>query len=225
VTGGSAPPAQPAEICDQSDNDCDGAADEDFNLFVDEGNCGTCGTVCESNQSVNSCVSGVCTPTCSFGWVNGDGNPNNGCETLLNTNPVCSSYEDIGSVSGDSGSATITTNGVGEKWLRLTITEDSTADVYLSATVILTAPDGVDYNLYAYCFNCGSGAVASSTLGANSADTIRLRANDDAPIFGEDDTHVVYIEIRFHSAPSAASGTWTLTIQGNTAVNSETCNP
>lgn len=222
VSGGVAPPSQPAETCNGADDDCDGAADEDFDLLTDPSNCGTCGTVCESNHSVNACMSGVCTPICAFGWVDSDGNPNNGCDTLLNTNPACTTPTYIGSVAGDSGSETLSRAGVGEAWLRMTIREDNVLTDYLSATVTLTAPGGVDYDLYAYCFSCGGSLAASSTVGPNGTDQVYLRANDDDFVA---DTHDVILAIIFRSAPSSGTGAWSLTVTGNTAVGLQTCNP
>jgi len=53
------------EICDGLDNDCDGAADETFDLGNDRLNCGTCGNVCEGVSG--QCVGGVCGPLLSSG--------------------------------------------------------------------------------------------------------------------------------------------------------------
>ena len=46
------------EVCDAVDNDCDGLADEDFDLDTDADNCGSCGHVCGAG---GACVSGACT--------------------------------------------------------------------------------------------------------------------------------------------------------------------
>ena len=48
------------EVCDGLDNDCDGSADEDFNLLTDENNCGTCGNVCNFANAESICLNGVC---------------------------------------------------------------------------------------------------------------------------------------------------------------------
>ena len=69
------------EICDGQDNDCDGTADEDFDLASDPRFCGGCGQVCRLPAAVNGCVAGVCTVrSCLAGFVDLDGLPQNGCE-------------------------------------------------------------------------------------------------------------------------------------------------
>jgi hypothetical protein len=43
--------------------------------------CGACGAVCARNNAVTSCSTGACQfVSCNAGWVNLDGDPNNGCE-------------------------------------------------------------------------------------------------------------------------------------------------
>ncbi len=69
---------QSSEACDGIDNDCDLAIDEEFNLFTDEANCGTCGRACGSGQS---CVNGHCT------WDE----PQNGCVSSTET---CNGVDD-----------------------------------------------------------------------------------------------------------------------------------
>ena len=47
-----------AESCDQKDNDCDGAVDEDYNFDTDANNCGRCNRRCVFNSDV--CIDGAC---------------------------------------------------------------------------------------------------------------------------------------------------------------------
>ena len=53
-------------------------------------NCGGCGIVCNPPQATSTCTTGTCTlSSCNGGFGNCDGNPSNGCETLMNTNSNC----------------------------------------------------------------------------------------------------------------------------------------
>ncbi|MCB9522715.1 MAG: putative metal-binding motif-containing protein [Myxococcales bacterium] len=70
-----------AETCDGQDEDCDGVADEDFDLLTDPNNCGRCGLTCQANGGVSECQNGACVLTdCQPGFIDLDGNPANGCE-------------------------------------------------------------------------------------------------------------------------------------------------
>jgi hypothetical protein len=72
------------EVCDGVDNDCDGAADEGFDLQNDPQNCGQCHRECAFFKGVGACVSGECTlEACVGGYVDKDGDPDNGCECML----------------------------------------------------------------------------------------------------------------------------------------------
>ena len=47
------------EVCDELDNDCDGEADETFDLTSDPLNCGACGTSCDDGEA---CCNAGCLP-------------------------------------------------------------------------------------------------------------------------------------------------------------------
>ncbi len=71
------------EVCDNLDNDCDGVADEGYDLQVDVNHCGSCNHGCTANAPPNmrttGCVSGVCQYVCLAGFYDLDaGVP--GCE-------------------------------------------------------------------------------------------------------------------------------------------------
>jgi len=79
------PSADPTEICDNVDNDCDGVVDNGFDLTTDANNCGICGHVCSLLHGSSSCSPGAEGPTCVVdscedGWHDIDKVDANGCE-------------------------------------------------------------------------------------------------------------------------------------------------
>ncbi|MCA9545855.1 MAG: putative metal-binding motif-containing protein, partial [Myxococcales bacterium] len=75
------PTADPAEICDGRDNDCNGAVDEGFDLNADPSHCGQCNRVCQIDRATPACDGGQCViEACEAGWWNNDRDPANGCE-------------------------------------------------------------------------------------------------------------------------------------------------
>jgi hypothetical protein len=71
------------ELCNNLDDNCDGRIDEGFDLQNDPANCGACGKVCTSPNSLAvSCVAGACASVtaCQPGYKDLDGKISNGCE-------------------------------------------------------------------------------------------------------------------------------------------------
>ena len=57
------------EICDQIDNDCNGTADDGFDLDTDVQNCGACNTPCSDLPHASvACTAGKCEYTCEDGF-------------------------------------------------------------------------------------------------------------------------------------------------------------
>jgi hypothetical protein len=76
--GGVSP--QP-EGCGGSDDDCDVAIDEDFDLLSDESNCGACGFVCSLPSVTSVCTNGVCQiEKCDVGFYDLNKDVSDGCE-------------------------------------------------------------------------------------------------------------------------------------------------
>ncbi len=72
------------EICNGLDDDCnlevDDVSPELTQLKNDHLNCGACGNRCQAANADPRCVNGLCDFTCSGGWSDIDGLPDNGCE-------------------------------------------------------------------------------------------------------------------------------------------------
>jgi hypothetical protein len=69
------------DTCNGLDDDCDGTADQGFNLMIDPRNCGMCGRTCSFMNAVAGCTMGSCTLiACRPGFVDLNANPADGCE-------------------------------------------------------------------------------------------------------------------------------------------------
>jgi hypothetical protein len=98
-------------ICGAGYANCDGNPNNgcETNLQTSTNNCGACGTACANPNGTTSCVSGVCSPVCSTGWGNCDGNPNNGCET--STSSSLSNCGSCGATCTNANGTTVCTSG------------------------------------------------------------------------------------------------------------------
>jgi hypothetical protein len=146
-------------------------------------------------------------------------------ETDLNhdDDPVCTTAQFfLGSVSGDVGSNVVADTWYDEEFDRVTITEDNLGIVYLSATVQLVSPPGLDFDLFVYCLTCGGTPAGSSTIRGldGHVDSVQVR-RDDSLLPTTDDSFDVVVEVRHVSGASCAS--WQLNVTGNTVVDAPTC--
>jgi hypothetical protein len=72
-------------VCNDGFGDCDEDADTgcESDLADDVANCGACGAACENEHGRTRCIDGQCIPTCSQGFADCNEDPNDGCETDL----------------------------------------------------------------------------------------------------------------------------------------------
>lgn len=62
------------ETCNNVDDDCDGATDEDFDTLADVNNCGMCGVRCAVANGTPACAAGTCgVARCDTGYTQRDG--------------------------------------------------------------------------------------------------------------------------------------------------------
>lgn len=123
------------------------------NLATDPSNCGTCGLACTNANGTTACTAGACSPTCSEGFANCDGNVNDGCERSIRTNTDCAACG-VG-CSRTNASATCNTGTC-----RIATCTSGFADC-----------DGVDSNGCELAHGSASNACATATdLGAYCAD-------------------------------------------------------
>lgn len=74
------------EVCDNLDNNCDGAVDDGFNKLTDPQHCGSC-SPCNVANAVAGCAAGTCNvASCRFGFFDVNGQATDGCEyACINT--------------------------------------------------------------------------------------------------------------------------------------------
>jgi hypothetical protein len=72
-----------AIACEAGFDDCDGDVDTgcETEIAADVDHCGSCSQVCSNEHGRTRCTGGECSPTCSEGYGDCDGDPTNGCET------------------------------------------------------------------------------------------------------------------------------------------------
>ncbi|MEI8258535.1 MAG: hypothetical protein WCJ30_22915, partial [Deltaproteobacteria bacterium] len=77
--------------CPAGTGDCDHVAANgcEHDVTSDPANCGACGFTCSFPNAAATCALGACAPgTCNPGFADCDGNPANGCEVNLQTDPT-----------------------------------------------------------------------------------------------------------------------------------------
>ena len=73
--------------CEGGFGDCDQRSSTgcETPLTDDATNCGACGAACENEHGTTQCSAGKCAPVCATGYLDCDGNPENGCETEISS--------------------------------------------------------------------------------------------------------------------------------------------
>ena len=105
-----------SELCNGTDDDCDGDTDEDFTFAFDPMHCGGCDIACLPAEGEGACVDGACVvATCDEGFVDCDGDPSNGCERprdSLNACGGCAALDgERGAPCGTCGSGELACDG------------------------------------------------------------------------------------------------------------------
>jgi hypothetical protein len=194
---------------------CSDPVDDD--LTNDEANCGMCGISCTNPHGSTVCTASACDPNCDFGWQ-ACGLLRDGCGSLRNGNPTCTSDNRISDVDGDSGSDVRVVNGYGEAYYEVTILENDGDSDDPQASITLQSPPGVNFQLCVRCDDCGGGIKCDNSGGAGEADRVDVRADDDFIVSDDFDANIF---IQFLSGDDTSCGDWTLTVRGNVSTSNE----
>jgi hypothetical protein len=136
---------------------------------------------------------------------------------------TCQTAMDLGSVSGDTGNATVMTTGFRAGWYKVRVTEDDSSvfGVQLSFTVRLISPPAANYDVLVY-INTGSDVIecaqASGTVTTTgTTDSIYTLWGESGTFSnGSDDSRTVSIEVRAPTTGCSSASPWQLQVQGNT---------
>jgi len=140
------------------------------------------------------------------------------CSTAV----TCQSAMSLGTVSGDSGAATLSADGYQAAWFRVRVTEDysDVPGLALRVAAKLTMPAAGGFDTFVYV-NQGSDTVeCSSTLGTVTAmgnmKEVKAEWGEGFVPNAADDSRDVTIEVRPMTGTSCSpSQTWHLDLEGN----------
>ncbi len=194
------------EICDSTDQDCDGN--------VSEGSC-------TLPNATSSCSSGSCSiASCNPGFSHCDSSQVNGCEVNHTGYSNSAPGEDLGDFNADSYYGTlclsggncegpvVTRTGTRGRFFHVDALEGSSCCAYTGMRIELVVPPGADYDLYL----SGSGCMvdpAWQSIGATGQDEIiTVWCDDDCG--GADNSFGIDIEVVYFSGGSCTP--WTLNV-------------
>ena len=135
---------------------------------------------------------------------------------------TCAAAVQLGSVSGDTGAATVQGSGYQSAWYQVRISEND-SDVFgvpMNVTATLTSPAGINYDLYLY-LNTGSDVIecASATQSSTStgtSDSAHLSWGESGTFSnGSNDDRTLSVEVRYVSGTCSMAKPFQLVISGN----------
>jgi hypothetical protein len=187
------------------------------------------GAPCQTTQGCpndQQCIAGVCSvslglmvdagaPPVPIDSAPPDPAPGDGGATCQSSD-VCTTAKTLGTVSGDTGSQTLTATGSQAAWFRVRATEDATpSDGSMQVLAKLTPPAGEDFDVFVYVnpdmdtVACPGGTGTVTTGGPGKQVPASWRD------FFNDASRNVSIEVRPRSAACSPTAKWQLVIEGN----------
>ncbi len=150
----------------------------------------------------------------------GDGGGGDGGAPSCAATNTCMAATDLGTVSGDTGSGTLSKQGSVSTWLTVRVTENDSSVIgkSLKARITLNSPAGTNYDLYVYLPGSDTracGAPTHTATGATGSDVVNVDWGEGTVANGSDDDRTVSVEVRHASGPCDAAHQWSLTVQGN----------
>lgn len=143
-------------------------------------------------------------------------------QSQCTSSATCATAMALGSVSGDTGNATVQGSGYQAAWFQVRVTEDDNDPfgVPMNLTAQLTSPAGTNYDLFLYV-NTGSDVVectnvSTSSTSTGATDVAHLTWGETGTFAnGADDSRTVSIEVRPISGTCSPGATYQLTVTGD----------
>jgi hypothetical protein len=134
---------------------------------------------------------------------------------------TCQTARDLGALSGDTGTRSISAQGFCSDWLRVRVTEDWRGPTggMMKVTATLISPDREDFDVIVY-LNAASDvlecttAMAKSELPAGRSDVARASWGERYTFNSGDDSRTVSVRIKKKSG-TCSNQPWSLLLQGN----------
>ena len=134
---------------------------------------------------------------------------------------TCQTARAIGTVSGDTGSTSVSASGACSEWLDVRATEDSSSALGAPMKVELTLTSkGHDFDMYVYLntskdvLACSSPFAMSETRGTID-EIVPLTWGEGTVANGSDDGRTIGVAIQSAQGPCPPGSGWTLTATGN----------
>jgi len=134
---------------------------------------------------------------------------------------TCQAAQMLGTLSGDTGAGTLSTNGYQSAWIRVRVTEDysDVPGLALRVAATLTLPAGGGFDVLVYVNSTSDTIECSTTIGTVMANgnTKEVRAEWGEGFIpnGADDSRNVTIEVRPTTTSCNANQSWQLQLDGN----------
>jgi hypothetical protein len=133
---------------------------------------------------------------------------------------ACRTARDLGAISGDTGTPSVSAQGTCSEWLRVRVTENwsgpTAGPMKLTATLI--SPDKEDFDVAVYV-NAATDVLECSTLTEKSelptgSDIVKSQWGEQYTFNNGDDARTVSIEVKKKTG-GCAKQPWALLLQGN----------
>ena len=134
---------------------------------------------------------------------------------------TCRAARDLGALSGDTGTTSVSAHGQCSDWLRVRVTEDWNGPTAgpMKMTATLISPDKEDFDVFVYLnteadvLECAA-VQGKSELPSGRSDIVKSQWGEQYTFNNASDARTVSVEVRKKSG-TCANAAWALLLQGN----------